>query len=66
MTETDHEILGHLVHIRSALDAMREDVRELKRPLGALEDRYWRMSVQLDRINSRIARIERRLDLADA
>ena len=66
MTETDHEILGHLVHIRSALDAMREDMRELKRPVGALENRYLSMSVQLDRINSRIARIERRLDLADA
>jgi hypothetical protein len=66
MTETDHQILEHLVHIRSALDVMREDVRELKRPLGALENRCARMSGQLDRINSRIVRIERRLDLTDA
>jgi predicted nucleic acid-binding Zn-ribbon protein len=66
MTETDHEILEHLVHIRSALDAMCEDMRELKRPLGALENRYLSMSCQLDGINSRIERIERRLDLTDA
>lgn len=62
MTETDQEILEPLVHIRSTLDAMRE----LKRPLGALENRYLSTSVQLDRIDFRIARIERRLDLADA
>jgi hypothetical protein len=66
MTETDQEILEHLLHIRSALDAMREDMREFKRPLAALENRYPNMSAQLDRINSRIGRIERRLDLADA
>ena len=66
MTETDHEILEHLVHIRGALDAMRDDMRELKRPLGGLERRYLSMSIQLDRINSRIKRIERRLDLVDA
>ena len=66
MTETDQEILGHLVHIRDALDAMREDMRELKRPIGALESRYQDMSGKLDRIDSRIARIEQRLHLVDA
>jgi hypothetical protein len=39
---------------------------ELKRPLGALENRYVSMSSQLDGINPRIERIERRLDLTDA
>jgi hypothetical protein len=63
MTETSDEILEHLLHIRGALDAMREDMRELKRPVGALENRYLSLSGQLDRINSRI---ERRLDLTDA
>jgi hypothetical protein len=62
MTETSDEILEHLLHIRGALDAMRE----LKRPFGALENRYLSMPGQLDRINSRIQRIERRLDLIDA
>jgi hypothetical protein len=66
MTKTDHEILEHLLHIRSTLDAMREDMRELRRPIGALESRYVSMSSQLDRINSSIERIEWRLDLTDA
>lgn len=66
MADTDDEILEHLLHIRSALDAMREDMRELKRPLAALENRHLSMSAQLDRINARIEGIERRLDLADA
>ena len=66
MAETLDEILEHLLHIRSALDAMHQDRRELKRSLGALENRYLSISTQLDRINSRIERIERRLDLTDA
>ena len=66
MTETNDEILEHLFHIRGVLDAMREDIRELKWPIGALENRYLSMSGQLDRNNSRIAHIERRLDLIDA
>ena len=66
MTETNDEIPEHLLHIRGVLDAMREDIRELKRPVGALENLHLSMSRQLDRINSRIARIERCLDLTDA
>jgi predicted nucleic acid-binding Zn-ribbon protein len=66
MTETNDEIIEHLAHIRSALDDLRQDMRELKRPVGALENRYVDMSGQLDRINFRIERIERRLDLTDA
>jgi predicted nucleic acid-binding Zn-ribbon protein len=66
MVETDDEIMEHLLHIRSALDTTREDMCELKRPLGALENRYVSMSSQLDGINPRIERIERRLDLTDA
>jgi archaellum component FlaC len=48
------------------LTQMREDMSELKLPLGALENRYVSMSNKLDRIDSRIKRIERRLDLTDA
>jgi len=66
MIETDNEIVEHLLHIRRALDAMREDMSELKLPLGALENRYVSMSNKLDRIDSRIKLIERRLDLTDA
>jgi hypothetical protein len=66
MTETNHEIMEHLLHIRATLDAVRDDMLELKRPVGALENRCLCMSSQLDRIDSRIERIERRLDLTDA
>jgi hypothetical protein len=66
MTETDDEIAEHLLYIRSAIDDLRQDMRELKRPPGALENRSVSMSGQLGRINSRLDRIERRLDLTDA
>jgi hypothetical protein len=65
MTETNDEIMVHL-HIRSAISDVRRDMRELKLPLGALENRYVSMSNQLDRIDSRIERIKRRLDPTDA
>jgi hypothetical protein len=66
MTETDDDVMKHLLHICSAIDEMRQDMRELRRPLGGLENRYLSMSCQLDHIDSRIERIERHLDLTDA
>jgi predicted nucleic acid-binding Zn-ribbon protein len=66
MSSTNHEILEHLLHIRRALDAIRQDMCELKTPVGALENRYLSMSSRLDRIDSRVERIERRLDLIDS
>jgi hypothetical protein len=64
MMETDHEIVEqHLLRIRGALDVFCEDVRGLKRPPYALENRYRPRSCRLHRIDSRI---ERRLDLFDA
>jgi len=65
MTETNHEMLEHVLHIRSAIYDIRQDMREPRLPVGALENRCVSMSSQLDRINSRIERIERRLDLTD-
>jgi hypothetical protein len=59
MTESADEIMEHLLHIRSAIDDMRQDMRELKSPLDVLENRYVSLSNQLDRIDSR-------LDLTDA
>ena len=63
MTEADNIILEHLLHIRSTLDEIQEDMREFRRPVGALENMFWSMSARLDRIESRIARVERRLEL---
>jgi hypothetical protein len=66
MTNADEEIIGHLLYIRSTIGAIREDVREMLRPVVALEDRHMSIASQLDRIDSRLARIERYLDLTDA
>jgi hypothetical protein len=66
MTEVENLILDHLRHMRSGIDGLREDMREVKTRLGILENQYASMSVRLDRLDARVERIERRLDLADA
>ncbi|HXW24530.1 MAG TPA: hypothetical protein VEK73_07280 [Xanthobacteraceae bacterium] len=66
MTEVESLILDHLRHLRSAVDALCEDMREVKTRLGILENQYASMSVRLDRLDARAERIERRLDLAEA
>jgi predicted nucleic acid-binding Zn-ribbon protein len=66
MTEVENLILDHLPHMRSALDALRDDMREVKTRLGILGNQYASMSVRLDRLDARVERIERRLDLAEA
>ena len=65
MTEAEN-LNGHLRHMRSAIDGVREDMREVKTRLGILESQYASMSSRLDRLDARVERIERRLDLADA
>jgi hypothetical protein len=45
---------------------VRDDIREMKQRIGSLENQYAIMSNRLDRMDVRIERIERRLDLADA
>jgi chromosome segregation ATPase len=66
MTEVENLFLDHLHHMRSAIDGLREDMREVKARLGILESQYASMSIRLDRLDARVERIERRLDLADA
>ena len=72
MTEVENLILDHLRHMRSAIDAIREDQREMKMRLGNVENQcavlttqYATVSTRLDRLDSRVERIERRLDLVD-
>jgi predicted nucleic acid-binding Zn-ribbon protein len=65
MTE-DSIVLEHLRHIRGAIDDTRDDIREIKQCVGSLEHQYANMSNRLDRMDVRIERIERRLDLTDA
>ena len=59
-------MLEHLRHIRSAVDGLRDDMREVKGRLGILESQYANLSNRLDRVDSRIERIEQRLNLAEA
>ncbi|HML12516.1 MAG TPA: hypothetical protein VK456_04380 [Xanthobacteraceae bacterium] len=66
MTEVENLIVDHLRHMRSGMDGLREDMREVKTRLGILENQYASMSSRLDRLDARVERIERRLELADA
>jgi len=66
MAETDSVVLEHLRHIRGAVDGLRDDMREVKSGLGILESQYANISNRMDRLDGRVERIERRLDLTDA
>lgn len=64
--DTDNIILEHLRAIRATLDRHSEDLREIKMRLGFLETQYASLSNRLDRMDERVGRIEKRLDLLDA
>ena len=66
MAEMDNIVLEHLRHIRGAIDDIRDDIREMLQGTGNLENQYATMSNRLDRMDARIERIERRLDLTGA
>jgi predicted nuclease with TOPRIM domain len=66
MAETDNVVLEHLLHIRGAVDGLRDDMREVKSRLGIVENQYASLSNRLDRLDGRVERIEQRLDLAEA
>jgi hypothetical protein len=52
-----------LKSIQSTLARHGEDLREIKERLGILEMQYASLSNRMDRMDLRIERIERRLDL---
>ena len=66
MAGTDDIILAHLLYIPAAIDGVRNDIHEMKQPIGNLERHHANMSDQLDRMDVRIEGIEHRLDLTDA
>ena len=65
MTEIENLVLEHLRHIRGAVDSMREDMREVKGRLGILENQYASLSTRMDRLDGRVERIEKRLELTE-
>jgi predicted nucleic acid-binding Zn-ribbon protein len=66
MIDAESLTLKDLRHIRSAVDGLRDDVREVKGRLGILESQYASLSNRLDRVDARIQRIEQRLELTEA
>ena len=65
MTEIENLVIEHLRHIRTAVDGLRDDMRDVKSRLGTLETQYALLSTRLDRLDARVERIERRLELVD-
>jgi hypothetical protein len=69
----DNLVLEHLRYMRAALDEVRDDVKDLKFRVGVVErgmisvqDTLFQHSAQFDRVNARLAKIEKRLDLVEA
>jgi len=59
-------VLEYLRPIHGAVDGLREDMREVKNRLGILENQYASLSIRIDRLDARMERIEKRLDLTEA
>jgi chromosome segregation ATPase len=74
---SDNLVLEHLRHIRATVDATREDLRDLKQRVSAVEvglaaarcelaslaEADAHLAARTDRRSERIERVERRLDL---
>lgn len=65
-SQVEHLILEHLRAIRATQERHGDDLREIKGRLGILESQYASLSNRLDRMDDRVAHIERRLELRDA
>jgi archaellum component FlaC len=61
--QPENIVLVYLRRIDEKVDAVREDMREVKARLGILEIQYASLSKRQDRMELRLDRIERRLDL---
>jgi len=71
--DVDNLVIEHLRHIRKAVDEMRLDVIDLKARMSSVEGTLGHIITQLavlsgrtDRIEERLGRVERRLDLTEA
>lgn len=64
--DTDNVVLEHLRAIRATQDRHTEMLLELKGRVGLLEQQYANISNRVDRMDDRLTRIEKRLDLVEA
>ena len=70
--ETDNLVLEHLRPIRKAVDTVQLDIIDMKARMSGIEATLGHLMTQgavtsgrLDRLEERVGRIERRLDLVD-
>jgi uncharacterized coiled-coil protein SlyX len=73
MADPDNIVLEYLRHIRAGVDRIEMRLDDLTVRMGHVERavaehsaQLAEVNIKLDRMDSRIARIEKRLDLADA
>jgi predicted nuclease with TOPRIM domain len=64
--EPENLVLRALRRIETTMDAVRDDIREIKTRLGFLAQQSASLSSRMDRLESRLDRIEKRLDLVEA
>jgi archaellum component FlaC len=71
--ETENMVLEMLRRIRASQERMELDIQDIKSRMtnieisvGQLTSQFASQSLRLDRIEERVGRIERRLDLVDA
>jgi hypothetical protein len=64
--ETANLILEHMRYIRARVDAIFMDVEDLKVRMTANEMQVAAMGRRLDRMDERLGRIERRLELVES
>ncbi len=63
---TNEMLLETLKATQGTLTRLVDDIHEVKERLGILEMQYASLSNRMDRMDLRIERIERRLDLQEA
>jgi len=70
-TSASNLVLEHLRHIRAAVDAIRDDIRDLKTRVTSMEISVATLlgadaakSDRIDRLEDRIDRLERRLEIS--
>ncbi len=65
MTDIEDSIVEHLRHLPTAMDDLGDDMRVVKSRPGHLEEQYAFLSRPLNRLDKRMERVKRRLELVD-